>query len=162
MSQKTKTALDALLALSSEARGLVLCWFCDACREYIGPGETHRCEAGADDPDVPQMCKELADVVECDRDWDLLLAEVRRLKRLAEQKLQVTDIIGILRGMDIMSGVMDRIELQLSDEAVYEHLKTCANVLDDEDHKRMLIDAAELFADEFCNDPDRRFGPPSE
>lgn len=63
---KTKVALDALLALSPTQRGRVLCWFCDACHEHVGPGKTHRCKAGSEvyapDPntsweDLNEACK---------------------------------------------------------------------------------------------------------
>jgi hypothetical protein len=40
-------AMDALLSLNADERGLVLCWFCDACHEYVGPGRTHRCTKGS-------------------------------------------------------------------------------------------------------------------
>ena len=42
-----RQALDALLNLESHERRAVLCWFCDACAEYVGPGETHRCTMGS-------------------------------------------------------------------------------------------------------------------
>lgn len=47
MSMKTKAVFDALQALSPYDRKLVLCWFCDACLEYIGPGDKHRCKEGS-------------------------------------------------------------------------------------------------------------------
>lgn len=48
MIAKTKLALDALLDLPPHERGLVFCWFCDACYEHVGPGETHRCAQGSE------------------------------------------------------------------------------------------------------------------
>lgn len=47
MSLKTKRALDALMDLTPHERGLVFCWFCDACHIHVGPGEDHRCKAGS-------------------------------------------------------------------------------------------------------------------
>lgn len=273
-------ALRSLKALPAVERGAVLCWFCDACHEHIGPGETHKCKAGslchapaegyervreenqpelsaygtklaailgidtdtpwptmldtvqtrlekkvkafrkqivieeisgryrleihvgsvsfvlqslfqtredaedmerrilasvvadvADDLDEADkrargMARELGDALqievphETDEEikrlhgaslWSMLLTHVRDLKRVADQKLTLENIIHVLQGAEVLSSVIDRIELQLSDEAVYDHLTTCAEVLDDADQKRMLMDAAELFADEFCN-----------
>lgn len=40
-------AYRVLLELTTEQRGLVLCWFCDACFEHVGPGEPHRCTKGS-------------------------------------------------------------------------------------------------------------------
>lgn len=40
---KSDDAMDALMTMTPHERGLVLCWFCDACYEYVGPGDTHRC-----------------------------------------------------------------------------------------------------------------------
>lgn len=83
--------------------------------------------------------------------WPQIVGAVRSLKDQANKKIVVSDIIGTLGRMELWSTVMEGIELQLSDEAVYQHLLTCVQVLDDEDQKRMLRDAAELFADEFCS-----------
>jgi hypothetical protein len=47
MNKNLKLAMDALLALNPTDRGRVLCWFCDACREYVGPGDKHFCKAGS-------------------------------------------------------------------------------------------------------------------
>lgn len=47
MNTKTKTALDALQALTPHERKLVMCWFCDACREEVPPGDSHRCKEGS-------------------------------------------------------------------------------------------------------------------
>jgi hypothetical protein len=33
--------------LTPHERGLVFCWFCDACHIHVGPGEDHRCKAGS-------------------------------------------------------------------------------------------------------------------
>jgi len=41
-------AMEALMALTPHERGLVLCWFCDACHEYVGPGDDHRCTQGSE------------------------------------------------------------------------------------------------------------------
>lgn len=98
------------------------------------------------------MAQELADVLGCKtQHWPLLIGKAESLRKKVEAKLQIQNIIQILSGAEALMHITDLIELQLSDEAVYEHLKTCADVLDDEDQKRMLRDAAELFADEFCN-----------
>ncbi len=40
-------ALNALMILTPHERGLVLCWFCDACHEYVGPDDRHRCTMGS-------------------------------------------------------------------------------------------------------------------
>jgi len=40
-------AVRALRALTPHERGLAMCWFCDACREEVGPGEEHRCREGS-------------------------------------------------------------------------------------------------------------------
>lgn len=47
MSAKTKLALDALMDLPPHERGLVTCWFCDACHVHIGSGESHACPDGS-------------------------------------------------------------------------------------------------------------------
>ena len=40
-------AFRALMQLSPKERGLVLCWFCGDCNEYVGPGERCPCEGRA-------------------------------------------------------------------------------------------------------------------
>lgn len=47
MDSRVKLAMQTLLVLSPFERGQVLCWFCDACHEYVGPGNDHRCKAGS-------------------------------------------------------------------------------------------------------------------
>lgn len=44
---KVRAAFQALLELTDEQRGLVLCWFCDACHVHVGPGDAHKCEHGS-------------------------------------------------------------------------------------------------------------------
>ncbi|MBX3205095.1 MAG: hypothetical protein KF764_08495 [Labilithrix sp.] len=39
-----RQALAMLKAMTNEQRGRVLCWFCSACRRYVGPGDSCRCE----------------------------------------------------------------------------------------------------------------------
>jgi len=41
-----RTALDALRLVPKSYRGLVLCWFCNECRGYVGPGRNMTCEDG--------------------------------------------------------------------------------------------------------------------
>lgn len=97
--------------------------------------------------------KELAKILGADTNasWSTIIGHARRVKEQADKKIVVQEILGTLGKMELWSTVMQGIELQLSDEAVYQHLMTCVSVLDDEDQKRMLRDAAELFADEFCS-----------
>jgi hypothetical protein len=33
-----------LMGLNEAQRGLVLCWFCNGCRRYVGPGDSCTCE----------------------------------------------------------------------------------------------------------------------
>lgn len=42
-----RNALDVFLKLSEPERRAVLCWFCDACAAYVGPGESHYCSMGS-------------------------------------------------------------------------------------------------------------------
>ncbi len=37
-------AMAALLKLTDEQRGRVLCWFCGGCCRYVGPGDRCHCE----------------------------------------------------------------------------------------------------------------------
>lgn len=37
-------AFKLLKGMSEEQRGLILCWFCNGCRRYVGPGEVCHCE----------------------------------------------------------------------------------------------------------------------
>ncbi len=46
VTETMREARRALLALNLIQRGLILCWFCPACHEYIGPGESHHVEPG--------------------------------------------------------------------------------------------------------------------
>ncbi len=39
-----RAAYHALLELTQEERGLVLCWFCNACRRHMPPGDHCTCE----------------------------------------------------------------------------------------------------------------------
>jgi hypothetical protein len=38
-----RKAFAALYKLTDDQRGLVLCWFCDSCHRYVGPGDNCRC-----------------------------------------------------------------------------------------------------------------------
>jgi hypothetical protein len=38
-----RQAYTALRAMTEEQRGRVLCWFCDDCRRYVGPGDHCTC-----------------------------------------------------------------------------------------------------------------------
>lgn len=71
-------------------------------------------------------------------------------KEGAEAAIVIEDIIGTLARIDRVEGLFERLKVALSDEAVYEHLHTCADVLDDEDDKTKLRDFAEFYAFQFC------------
>ena len=43
--EEMREAYYLLMAMHAAQRGRVLCWFCDACREYIGPGTSHVCSS---------------------------------------------------------------------------------------------------------------------
>ena len=107
-----------------------------------------------DDPARHQIARnliqQLKDVLESDAPWQALLWEVARLKRREAEKVQVESIISVLAGMDVLSAIMKDIEIQIGDEAIYQHLITCSQVIDDEDTKQKFRDFAELFAFEFC------------
>lgn len=86
--------------------------------------------------------------------WVAIENEILRLKHLAKREkdvLHVNRIFDILAGMENMSGFLQTLEIKLSDEEVVRHIQVFAQALDDEDHKRMLRDAAELILDEFCS-----------
>jgi hypothetical protein len=68
----------------------------------------------------------------------------------AEAAIVIEHIIGTLATIDRVEGLFERLKVVLSDEAVYEHILTCADVLDDEDDKTKLRDFAEFFAFHFC------------
>lgn len=42
-SPAAREAFLLLMSLSEEQRGLVLCWFCNGCNRYVGPGDACRC-----------------------------------------------------------------------------------------------------------------------
>jgi hypothetical protein len=100
------------------------------------------------------MQQELADVLGATSPltWPQLLGLVETLRLQVEHKQKVEHIIETLRGMDTLSDIVDQVRLQLSDEAVVEHLKTCAQALDEQHHKYILMDAAELLTDLFCSE----------
>lgn len=93
-------------------------------------------------------------------EWDTLLSLVRCNNMAAKHPSErvgiehtVRQIILSLDGIAALREFLDRIETKLSDQAVYEHLLTCAQAVDDEETKRKLKDFAELFAFEFCLKP---------
>jgi hypothetical protein len=45
-------ALRLLRSMTESERGLVLCWFCSACRRYVGPGDSCDCENERDGADA--------------------------------------------------------------------------------------------------------------
>jgi hypothetical protein len=52
-----RAAYQALLALTVEQRGLVLCWFCDVCHVYVGPGDCHSCKRGDENMTDVKQCR---------------------------------------------------------------------------------------------------------
>jgi hypothetical protein len=40
---KMREAYQAMMALSPEQRGRIICWFCHDCYAYIGPGKNWTC-----------------------------------------------------------------------------------------------------------------------
>lgn len=74
----------------------------------------------------------------------------RRRRGDCDAAFAVQNILALLRNMEQVEAVFENIKVQLTDEAVYEHLKTSAEVLDDEDDKARMRDLAEFFASEFC------------
>lgn len=43
---RVRRAFAALNECSPEERGQVMCWFCDTCRGYVGPGCNMACDDG--------------------------------------------------------------------------------------------------------------------
>lgn len=41
-----RQAYALLRSMSPEQRGRVLCWFCDRCYAYVGPGQNMTCDGG--------------------------------------------------------------------------------------------------------------------
>ena len=82
--------------------------------------------------------------------WHGMLSKVRDLKLREDRKIQIEKIVAVLHGMDVLDAACHTIAVQIGDEAVYEHLRSCADAVDDEDTKQKLRDFAELFAFEFC------------
>jgi hypothetical protein len=39
-----RQAFNLLLKLTEEQRGLILCWFCNGCKRYMGPGDYCYCD----------------------------------------------------------------------------------------------------------------------
>jgi hypothetical protein len=94
--------------------------------------------------------RELADVLGEDVPWRQLLSMVRDLKKREDRKVQVEKIVALLHGMDVLDAALHTIAVQVNDETIYEHLRTCADSVDDEETKQKLRDLAEVFAYEFC------------
>jgi len=38
-----KQVMANLLVMTEHERGLVLCWFCNGCHRYVGPGDSCHC-----------------------------------------------------------------------------------------------------------------------
>ncbi len=61
---------------------------------------------------------------------------------LSDTQFTVTDLFELLRSSELLQQLVEKLEVQLSDEAVVKYLAACAQAIDDdEDDRRILKDA---------------------
>lgn len=78
-------------------------------------------------------------------DIEKVFDQARRKKRRrdTQESFTVTNLFELLRSSEVLRELIEKLEVQLSDEAVVKYLTACEQALDaaDEDEKRILKDA---------------------